>query len=254
MQVGGVKIVLYCDEPVLIAGLKSLISETPELHLEAACGEMGEFLGCLERVRPDVALVDAPPQLNLSDLVEISRRVPSCRIVLWVHSINVQLAHELREAGVAGILRKQLSGELTIRCLKKVAAGEMWFERELMDSLLRARPVRISPRERQLVDLVSQGLSNKQIASALGISEGTVKVYFSKLFRKVGVSDRFELALFGLQNRRLDAAPAQQERIHPVLLHSAAPRRQTAAGGSRGGGCETAHPRACRIRSGRGQG
>jgi len=130
---------------------------------------------------------------------------------------------------IAGILRKQLSGELIIRCLTKVAAGELWFERELMSSMLGARPVRLSPREQQLVALVSQGLSNKQIASALVISEGTVKVYFSRLFRKVGVSDRFELALFGLQNRRLDEMPSDLPRFRSIVVHHSVVRHQQVA-------------------------
>jgi two-component system nitrate/nitrite response regulator NarL len=225
-----IRVALCCDEPVLVAGLQAVIASDPELRLSCACGVLSDFFAHLEQFRPQVALVDAPPQLSRSTIIEISRRAPVSRIVLWVHSVNIQLAHELKEAGIAGILRKQLSGELIIRCLKKVAAGELWFERELMSSMLGARPVRLSPREQQLVDLISQGLSNKQIASALGISEGTVKVYFSKLFRKVGVSDRFELALFGLQNRRLDAAPADDlRRIRPVLLLDSMSKRQTAA-------------------------
>ena len=110
-----------------------------------------------------------------------------------------------------------------------VAAGELWFERDLMSSMLGARPVRLSPREQQLVALVSQGLSNKQIASALGISEGTVKVYFSRLFRKVGVSDRFELALFGLQNRRLDEMPTDLPRFRSIVVSNSVVRRQQVA-------------------------
>jgi len=84
--------------------------------------------------------------------------------------------------------------------LRKVSEGEMWFERTLLSSLLQVKEVGLSPRERQLLRLVSQGLSNKQVAATLSIAEGTVKVYFSKLFRKVGVNDRFELALYGLRN------------------------------------------------------
>ena len=226
---GEIRVALYCDQPVLVAGLQALIEPDPELRLSCACGILSDFFEHLEQVRPEIALVDAPPQLNPSSIIDIARHATASRIVLWVHSVNVQLAHELKEAGVAGILRKQLSGELIIRCLKKVAAGELWFERELMSSMLGARPVRLSPREQQLVALVSQGLSNKQIASALGISEGTVKVYFSRLFRKVGVSDRFELALFGLQNRRLDEMPTDLPRFRSIVVHNSVVRRQQVA-------------------------
>ncbi len=120
-------------------------------------------------------------------------------------------------------------GKENIRCLEKVAAGKVRFERDLMTALMEARPVRISPRERQLVDLATRGLSNKQMASELSISEGTVKVYFSKLFRKAGVSDRFELVLLGLRNLRLDGLLSAQRNHRSILLRSGIPKRLSVA-------------------------
>jgi DNA-binding CsgD family transcriptional regulator len=78
--------------------------------------------------------------------------------------------------------------------------GELWFEKALTDSIMSARRYSLTRREGQLVSLLSQGLKNKEIATALNISEGTVKVYLSRLFQKLGVKDRFELALYGLKN------------------------------------------------------
>jgi DNA-binding CsgD family transcriptional regulator len=73
------------------------------------------------------------------------------------------------------------------------------------DKLLVTRRVALSPRERQLLGLLPQGLKNKEIAYKLGIAEGAVKVYLTRLFRKVGVNDRFELALFTLKNLSVHA-------------------------------------------------
>jgi DNA-binding NarL/FixJ family response regulator len=122
------------------------------------------------------------------------------RIVLWVNSISTELAFQAMGLGVSGILRKTLPAETQVKCLQKVQVGELWFEKALTDSFLCAHRVALTKREGQLVSLLSQGLRNKEIAGTLGISEGTVKVYMSRLFQKVGVKDRFELALFGLKN------------------------------------------------------
>jgi DNA-binding NarL/FixJ family response regulator len=122
------------------------------------------------------------------------------KIVLWVTSISTELAFQAMGLGVRGILRKTLPTDLQVKCLQKVQAGELWFEKALTDSFLCARRVALTQREGQLVSLLSQGLKNKEIATTLMISEGTVKVYLSRLFQKVGVKDRFELALFGLKN------------------------------------------------------
>jgi two-component system response regulator DesR len=122
--------------------------------------------------------------------------------------------------GVRGILRKTLPTELQVKCLQKVQAGELWFEKALTDSFLCARRVALTQREGQLVSLLSQGLKNKEIATTLMISEGTVKVYLSRLFQKVGVKDRFELA-FRLEepHHRTDSGRRQGS---PQRLHARA--------------------------------
>jgi DNA-binding NarL/FixJ family response regulator len=81
-----------------------------------------------------------------------------------------------------------------------VLANELWLEKDLSQKLLRMRTVRLSPRERQLVGLLTQGLRNKEIAWRMRITEGTAKVYLSRLFEKTGANDRFELAMYVLQN------------------------------------------------------
>jgi DNA-binding CsgD family transcriptional regulator len=81
-----------------------------------------------------------------------------------------------------------------------VAAGQPWLDKALASGVTRSRCIQLTPRESQLVGLVSDGLKNKEMAEHLGISEATVRVYMSSLFRKLGVKDRYELALYGLKN------------------------------------------------------
>ena len=97
--------------------------------------------------------------------------------------------------------------ELQIKCLRNVAAGDLWVEQGLCDRLLTSTRIALTRRERQLVSLLAQGLKNKEIAYAMTLSEGTVKVYLSRLFQKVGANDRFDLALYALKNLCFDAAP-----------------------------------------------
>ncbi len=85
-------------------------------------------------------------------------------------------------------------------CIRSVAAGKVWVDQDISQKLLQMDKIAITPRERQLMGLLAQGLRNKEIAWSLGIAEGTVKVYLSHLFTKVGVSDRLELALLALRN------------------------------------------------------
>jgi DNA-binding NarL/FixJ family response regulator len=163
--------------------------------------------------RPDLILLDLTAEVTLAALGELKRRMPECKIVLWVNSISTELAFQAMGLGIRGILRKTLPAELQMKCLQKVQAGELWFEKALTDLFLSARRVDLTRREGQLINLVSRGLKNKEIATALMIEEGSVKVYLSRLFHKVGVKDRFELALFGLRNMTTGQFPAGEKML-----------------------------------------
>jgi DNA-binding CsgD family transcriptional regulator len=121
-------------------------------------------------------------------------------MLLWVNEISTELAFQAIGLGVRGIVRKTLPAETLMECLRKVSQGELWFEKTLTDSMLSARKVSLTPREGQLIVLLTQGLKNKEIATVLCVSENTIKVYLSRLFSKVGVKDRLELAIYGLRN------------------------------------------------------
>ena len=160
---------------------------------------------------PDLVLMDLTAEITFAVLSDMKHAMNRSRIVLWVNSISTELAFQAMGLGVRGILRKTLPTELQVKCLQKVQAGELWFEKALTDSFLCARRVALTQREGQLVSLLSQGLKNKEIATTLMISEGTVKVYLSRLFQKVGVKDRFELALFGLKNLTTGQLPVGEK-------------------------------------------
>jgi DNA-binding NarL/FixJ family response regulator len=149
---------------------------------------------------PDILLLNLTPEGTVGVLSDIKRVRQESRLVLWVNAISAGLAFQAMGLGVHGILRTSLPIDLQIKCLQKIQEGELWFEKTLTDSFVNAQRVVLSRREGQLITLLCQGLKNKEIASTLKITEGTVKVYLSHLFQKVGVKDRFELAVFGLTN------------------------------------------------------
>lgn len=193
-------VLLYSDQPILATGLQSVLRTADGFELVSICSEVPALAGRIVGEQTDIALLDLTSEITFGALSDLRRAAPSCKIVLWVNTISTELAFQSMGLGIRGILRKTLPTELQIKCLQKVHAGELWFEKALTDSFLSARRVALTQREGQLVSLLSQGLKNKEIATALLISEGTVKVYLSRLFQKVGVKDRFELALFGLKN------------------------------------------------------
>lgn len=194
------RILLYSDEPILSRGLEAVLRQDPEFEMSPLCGAIAELVGRAANEMPDIILMDLTPEVTFAALSDMKHSVMRSKVVLWVNTISTELAFQAMGLGVRGVLRKTLPAELQVKCLQKVQAGELWFEKALTDSFLCARRVSLTQREGQLVSLLSQGLKNKEIAATLSISEGTVKVYLSRLFQKVGVKDRFELALFGLKN------------------------------------------------------
>jgi DNA-binding NarL/FixJ family response regulator len=193
--------VLLCsDEPILAEGLTRILAGAEVLNLISFCPRVEELRSQMESHQPDLLLVDLSAGITFGVLSGLHEVAANAKIILWVHSISTELALQAMSLGVRGILRKTLPTDTLLRCLTRVNEGELWFEKALTDSIMSARRYSLTRREGQLVSLLSQGLKNKEIATALNISEGTVKVYLSRLFQKLGVKDRFELALYGLKN------------------------------------------------------
>jgi two-component system, NarL family, nitrate/nitrite response regulator NarL len=205
------RVLLYSDEPILSKGLESVLRQAGGFEMLPSCSSVAGLMELMVRNAPDLVLMDLTPEVTFGLLSEMKHVISHAKIVLWVNSISTELAFQAMGLGVRGILRKTLPSDLQVKCLQKVQAGELWFEKALTDSFLCARRIALTQREGQLVSLLSQGLKNKEIAATLLISEGTVKVYLSRLFQKVGVKDRFELALFGLKNLTAGQLPMAEK-------------------------------------------
>ena len=205
------RVLLYSDEPILAKGLESVLRQIEGFELLPTSNTLSSLMEQITQGAPDLVLMDLTAEITFAVLSDMKHAMNRSRIVLWVNSISTELAFQAMGLGVRGILRKTLPTELQVKCLQKVQSGELWFEKALTDSFLCARRVALTQREGQLVSLLSQGLKNKEIATTLMISEGTVKVYLSRLFQKVGVKDRFELALFGLKNLTTGQLPVGEK-------------------------------------------
>ena len=209
-----IDIVLYSTQPLLAAGLRAALAEADGFQLAAVCPTVDHLVDQFRATPATIVLIEMTPEVDLPLLKVIQSESHGAPIVLWVRTLSTEFASQVIAMGVRGILRATLPIELQIKCLRKVAEGQLWIEKTLSDRLLTSNRVPLTHRERQLMGLLAQGLKNKEIAYALGVTEGTVKVYLSHLFRKVGASDRLELALFALRNiaasGRRDATVARE--------------------------------------------
>jgi two-component system nitrate/nitrite response regulator NarL len=203
------RVVVYSNQPILAKGLESLIAGDPALELNLCCSSMAALKEHLAKENPDLAVLDLTPEVTSNALHELRNLVPKCKLILWTDTIDGDFALQALTIGVRGVLRKTLPLDAHRQCLIKVSSGELWFEKSLTDSFRAIRHVPLSPRESQLVTMLTRGLKNKEICDELGLTEGTVKVYLSNLFRKSGAKDRFELALQGLKNLGMPGASSE---------------------------------------------
>jgi two-component system NarL family response regulator/two-component system nitrate/nitrite response regulator NarL len=202
MSESAVLVSVITSEPLLARGLAEVLSREPGMEIVNMQGEQGAAPDC--RVA-DVALLDITADARPEELTGLLERARAEQVVLWAGALSSELVGLAVMSGVRGILRKQALPEEVVRCLRRVAAGELWLEARWLSVFHQAAASPLTRRERELLALLMEGRKNKEIGFLMRIGEGTVKTYLSKLFRKVGVSGRFELACYGLQHAPRDS-------------------------------------------------
>jgi DNA-binding NarL/FixJ family response regulator len=197
------QIVLCSNHPMLLAGFQSVMQGSEEFSV-SVCRSSELLLDQVQNLRADIVLADMYGDITLSFLSDLKRNAPATALILWVDDTSAEFAFQALGAGVSGLLRKNSEAAVYLDCLRQIAAGKRWIENDLNERLLHTRSIRLTPRERQLMFLLTQGLKNKEIAYRMGVTSNTVKTYLTVLYSKVGASDRFELALLALKNLTVD--------------------------------------------------
>ena len=216
------KVLLVSDQPVLLGGFHEVLG-TRGFEV-AVCNVVSLPLETGPVSTPDLVLMDLTAGLTFGDLTAINGQLPGCPVVLWADSMPLDTVFRALEFGVRGIVERSSSADHLADSLRRVAGGEMQIGfTGTRESMPTRRRVSLTPREREIVGLLRQGLRNKQIAVEMGITEGTVKIYLFRLFHKLDVRNRFELAQCGAA----DEMPESPSR--PVSAASATPRVSAAA-------------------------
>ncbi|MEB7886130.1 two-component system response regulator NarL [Serratia fonticola] len=207
-------ILLIDDHPMLRNGVKQLISMDPRLQViaEASNGEQGVELA--EMHDPDLILLDLNmPGLNgLATLDRLRQTALSGRVVVFSVSNHEDDVVSALKRGADGYLLKDMEPEELLKALHQAAAGQMVLSEALTPvlaaSLRENRPAverdiqQLTPRERDILKLIAQGLPNKLIARKLTITESTVKVHVKHLLKKMKLKSRVEAAVWVLGNKK----------------------------------------------------
>ena len=195
-----VSILLWTQQPFVGRGLAEVLRDRPEYDLVDCCDNLAAALDGVKAAQPALVLVYLTARVSLSEIRALRSAADRAQVILWGEGLTGEFAFQAMQLGVRGILASTVSVDGLLAALANIQRGVLCFERELMDSMLAQTRVALTKRQGQIVSLVAQGFKNKEIASAMGITEGTVKVYLYKLFRKLGMNDRLDMALYGLKN------------------------------------------------------
>ena len=204
-----IRVLIVDDHPIFRDGLAGLLATLPEVEIAATAGTAEEALAALTRTAPDVVLMD----INLPGTsgVEATRRVSQIAPAVAVLVISMvdddDSVFAALAAGARGYVLKGASAAEITAALRTVAAGGAVFGAGIASRLLANRPVQLSgpasesqqhdltAREREVLDLLAEGASNRQIARSLGLSLKTVQNHVSRILDKLQAADRTQAAL-----------------------------------------------------------
>jgi DNA-binding NarL/FixJ family response regulator len=207
-----IRVVLADDHPVFLSGLVQLLGSEPDIAVVARCTNGVDALDAIRRERPDIVVADLsmPGPSGLDLLREVTALTPAPRFILITARIEHEDVTEALKLGVGGIVLKESAAAQILDCIRRVAAGRQWIDQVIgsrtLDAMLRRQAAEeraasvLTPRELEVVRMVANGLRNKEIADALSISEGTVKVHLRTIFEKLGVESRLKLSVYAREN------------------------------------------------------
>ena len=203
--------VFACEiQPIVVEGLERVLGTCEDLKFAGARSSMEESLEALRQTPADLVLIDQSAGMSTILRFVTALRTASLETqpILWIAELADADALRAVRAGIRGILPRKAAVSVLLQCLREVAQGKLWVEDsgQVLGLLSPKQSSRLTHRELEVARLVCQGLRNKEIATALRITPGTVKVHLMHIFEKTGLQNRFALALHGRNATGLVAA------------------------------------------------
>ncbi len=212
-----IRIVIVEDHKVVREGLRLLIGSQDDMAVAAEVGTAADALAAVGREKPEIVLLD----LDLGGVSVVERipeflaASPGARVLVLTGIRDAQAHRRAVRLGALGLVLKDQAGNTLLKAIRRVNAGEAWIDRTMTASLVAeiagvseekkaahevAKIATLSPREREVVTVLCEGMNNEQIANRLFISESTVRNHITSILAKLGLADRFELAIYAYRH------------------------------------------------------
>ena len=206
-----VNILLADDHRMVREGLKQLLETDSEINVVAEAGDGYECLNLTNKTKPDIVLLDINmPNMDGIQVLNIMKQQKMlCKVIVLTIDNEIEYLVKALEIGCDGFILKDSDFDTLKKAIFSVYSGETYIEPSLMPLLnsslaerdvLKEKVSDLTRREMEVLKMIASGAFNKEIALTLNISERTVKNHVSNIFKKIGVSDRTQAAVFAIKN------------------------------------------------------
>jgi len=212
-----IRVIVADTQAIFRAGLRKIFALEDDIRVVGQAETLAQAQIAVKKFSCDVVIFEAALAQNPVEAVaDLLRQNPGMRLVVVTPGAEEDLTLELFRRGAHGIVSREVEPELFVNCLRKVAGGDTWLDSQAIRWVMEAyrsqnsrpagaRPkVQLTPKETLIVSCVTQGMKNKEIALRVGTTEQVVKNYLRKVYDKLGVADRLELALYCLNHHVVD--------------------------------------------------
>lgn len=227
-EVSGIRILLADSQAIYRVGIRKIFAVEDDMRVIAQAENYPGLLAALERFPSDIVLLEGGMISGIPEAIpDMIQRAPNVKLIVQVSENSEDFIVDLYRRGVRGVISRSISPDLLVRCVRKIADGETWIDNQSVSWVIEAyrsqataltnprMQPRLSPKELSIIGCVTQGMRNKEIAYKIGTTEQVVKNYLRKIYDKLGVSDRLELALYCLHHQLLKQPPANATASKP---------------------------------------
>lgn len=219
-----IRVLIADDHPVVRVGLRNMLVVDPQIKVVGEARDGMETLRMARELQPDILLLDLamPNVAGMDALREMPAGGLKTRTIVLTGLIEKRQVLEALQLGARGVVLKDAIVEHLTACIHAVMQGQYWLDGRPVQNLVQvlrdlaaqtAPPLRktygLTARELEVVNLITEGCTNKDIAKTFGISEETVKRHLTNIFNKLGVGNRLELALFALNHHLMPEGSSQ---------------------------------------------
>jgi DNA-binding NarL/FixJ family response regulator len=216
------RVLIIDDHAVVRAGLRLLVESDPGTMVVGEACNREESLTLAAGEQPDVILLDLQlgQDNGLDFLPDLLATADGARVIVLTAETDSQIHRSVMSLGAMGIVLKEHASEALLKAVARVRDGEIWIDPSMLANVLLGPPqkeeevdsemekiITLTPREREVIALVGEGLKNKQVAARLYISETTVRHHLTSIFNKLDVADRLELVIYAYRHGLVKPIP-----------------------------------------------